>query len=160
MALMADAENQPGTGESIMKLPPQLSNEEVGTLLKEAQFLKSWVNKLEAYAQGEILAGRDVPGWKLVEGRSTRAIRDIDTAYEALCAAGYPEAALYRRQPLPLGELEKVLDKDHKKILEGYIVKPPGKPTLVPEDDKRPAISSASIAEGAFGGENTYKEGN
>lgn len=160
MALMAEAENPPGTGAPLMRLPPQLGNEEVGSLLKRAQFLKSWVNKLEAYAQGEILAGREVPGWKLVEGRSVRAIQDIDAAYEALHEAGYPEAALYRMQPLPLGELEKLLDKEHKKILEKYIVKPPGKPTLVPEDDKRPAISSASIAEGAFGGENAYKEGN
>lgn len=159
MALMAEAENPTGTGLPMMKLPPQLGNEEVGSLLKRAQFLKAWVNKLEAHAQGEILAGRDVPGWKLVEGRSTRAIQDIDAAYEALHEAGYPEAALYRMQPLPLGELEKLLEKEHKKILEKFIVKPPGKPTLVPDDDKRPAISPASIAEGAFGGENAYKEG-
>ncbi len=159
MSLMAEAENLPGTGLPMMKLPPQLSNGEVGTLLKEAQFLKSWVNKLEAYAQGEILAGRAVPGWKLVEGRSVRTIQDVDAAYEALHEAGYPEAALYRMQPLPLGELEKLLEKEHKKILEKFIVKPPGKPTLVPDDDKRPAISPASIAEGAFGGENAYKEG-
>lgn len=159
MGLMAEAENIPGTGMSPMKLPPQLSNEEVGALLKRAQFLKSWVNKLETYAQGEILAGRGVPGWKLVEGRSVRSIQDMDAAYEALHAAGYPEAALYKMQPLPLGELEKILEKEHKEILEKYIVKPPGKPTLVPEDDKRPAISSAAIAEDAFGGENAYKEG-
>lgn len=159
MALMADAQDVAGTGGSLMKLPPQLGNGEVGALLKRAQFLKAWVNKLEAYAQGEILAGRDVPGWKLVEGRSNRTIQNIDAAFEELCAAGYPEAILYKRQPVALGELEKLLEKDHKKILEKYIVKPPGKPTLVPEDDKRPAISSASIAEGAFGGENAYKEG-
>ena len=121
--------------------------------------MKAWVNKLEAYAQGEILAGRDVPGWKLVEGRSNRTIQDMDAAYEALQQAGYPEAALYRMQPLPLGELEKMLNPEHRKVLDGYIVKPPGKPTLVPEDDKRPAISAASIAEGAFGGENAYKKG-
>ena len=159
MALMADAENPSAPGDSLMRLPPQLDNGEVGALLKRAQFLKSWVNKLEAYAQGEILAGREVPGWKLVEGRSTRTIRDIDAAYEALHEAGYPEAALYRMQPLPLGDLEKLLEKEHKKILEKFIEKPPGKPTLVPEDDRRPAISSASIAERAFGGEKTYKEG-
>ena len=159
MSLMAAAEEPSAPGGSLMRLPPQLSNEEVGSLLKRAQFLKAWVNKLEAHAQGEILAGRSVPGWKLVEGRSTRTIQDMDAAYEALHEAGYPEAALYRMQPLPLGELEKILDKEHKKILEGYIVKPPGKPTLVPEDDRRPAISPASIAEGAFGGENAYKEG-
>ena len=63
---------------------------------------------------------------------------------------------MYRRQPLPLGDLEKLLEKDHKKILEKYIIKPPGKPTLVPDDDKRPAMSSASVAEGAFGGEKSH----
>jgi len=159
MALMKAAENPPESGEPLMKLPPQLSNEEIGSLLKRAQFLKAWVNKLEAFAQGEILAGRAVPGWKLVEGRSNRTIPNIDAAYEALCAAGYPEAALYKLQPLPLGELENLLEKEHKKILEGYIIKPPEKPTLAPEDDNRPAISPASIAEGAFGGENAYREG-
>nr|WP_321152210.1 DUF2800 domain-containing protein [uncultured Acetatifactor sp.] len=158
-ALMAEAEDPSAPGDAMMRLPPRLDNGEVGALLKRAQFLKSWVNKLEAYAQGEILAGREVPGWKLVEGRSTRTIRDIDAVYKELHEAGYPEAALYRMQPLPLSELDKILEKDHKVILEKYIVKPPGKPTLVPEDDKRPAISSASIAEGAFGGENTYKGG-
>lgn len=159
MALMEDAQNPAGTGDPLMKLPPQLGNGEVGALLKRAQFLKAWVNKLEAYAQGEILAGREIPGWKLVEGRSVRTIRDMDALYKKLEAAGYPEAVLYKMQPVALGDLEKLLEKDHKKILEKYIVKPPGKPALVPEDDKRPAISSASIAEGAFGGENAYKEG-
>ena len=115
MALMKEAQNPAGTGGQILRLPPQLSNKEVGSLLKRAQFLKSWVNKLEAYAQGEILAGREVPGWKLVEGRSNRTIQDVDAAYKALCAVGYPEAALYRMQPLPLGDLEKLLEKDHKK---------------------------------------------
>lgn len=159
MALETDALNPPGNGEQAMKLPPRLDNQEVGALLKRAQFLKSWVNRLEAYAQGEILAGRAVPGWKLVAGRSVRTIQDIDAAYDALCEAGYPEAALYRMQPLPLGELEKLVNKEHKAILEKFIVKPQGKPTLVPEDDKRPAITAAAVAEEAFGGDNTYKEG-
>lgn len=158
-SLVAEAEDPSGTGTPSMKLPPQLNNEEVGVLLKRARFLKSWVNKLEAYAQGEILAGRDVPGWKLVEGRSVRTIPDVDAAYEALRAAGYPEASLYKVQPLSLGELEGLLEKEHKEILARYVVKPPGKPTLVPEDDKRPAMPPASVAEGAFGGENAYKEG-
>lgn len=159
MALAAEAGDPSGTGTDAMRLPPQLSNEEVGGLLRKAQFLKSWVNKLEAYATGELLAGRGVPGWKLVEGRSNRTIPDMDATYGALRAAGYPEASLYKTQPLPLSELERILEPQHKKVLESYIVKPPGKPTLVPEDDKRTAILPVSVAEGAFGGENTYREG-
>ncbi len=159
LELMGDAENPPGSGGTIMRLPPQLDNAEVGALLKKAQFLGAWVKKLEEYALRELLTGREVPGWKLVEGRSSRTIQDIDAAYEALGAAGYPEAVLYRRLPLPLGELEKILEKDHKKMLEKYIVKPPGKPTLVPGDDKRPAMAPAVMAEDVFGGENAYREG-
>lgn len=159
MALEKEALNPPENGGQVMKLPPQLDNQEVGALLKRAQFLKSWVNRLEAYAQGEILAGRAVPGWKLVAGRSVRTIQDIDAAYDALCEAGYPEAALYKMQPLPLGELEKLVNKEHKAILEKFIVKPQGKPTLAPEDDKRPTITATAVAEEAFGGDNTYKEG-
>lgn len=159
MSLMDKAQNQsPDGAGAIMKLPPQLDNGEVGALLKKAQFLKAWVNKLEAFAQGELLAGREIPGWKLVEGRSNRTISDVDAAYDALQKAGYPEAALYEMKPVPLGTLEKLLDKEHMEILNHYIIKPPGKPTLAPEDDKRPAMQTGTTALEAFGGENTYKE--
>lgn len=156
--LMGEAVNRDPNVSSVMKLPPQISNEEVGRILKDAQFLASWVKKLEAYAQGELLAGREIPGWKLVEGRSTRTISDVDAAFRALQAAGYPEAVLYEKKPYPLTELEKNIEKEHREILSQYITKPQGKPTLAPADDKRPAMQFGTTAEEAFGGANTYKE--
>lgn len=148
----------PGTN-TIMNLPPALSNDEVGAILKKAQFLAAWVKKLEEFAQKEILAGRDVPGWKLVEGRSNRALSDQDKVFAELMQAGYGEAVLYDKVPLTLSKLETVIDKEHKEsILKKYIIKPQGKPTLAPEDDKRPAMLLQVTAEEAFGGENTYKK--
>ena len=156
LSLMEIAE---GHGGSVMNLPPTLSNEEVGAILKRAQFLASWVKKLEDYAQKEILAGRSISGWKLVEGRSNRTLSDTDAAFEALKQAGYEEAVLYERVPLTLTKLEAVITKEHQNsILKNYIMKPPGKATLAPEDDKRPAISQGVSAEEAFGGQNTYKK--
>lgn len=143
----------------VMNLPPTLSNEEVGSILKKAQFLVSWVKKLEAFAQNEILAGRSVPGWKIVEGRSNRALSDQVAAFGELMRAGYEEAVLYEKVPISLTGLEKLITKEHRdNILNKYITKPQGKPTLVPEDDKRPAMLLQVTAEEAFGGENTYKK--
>ena len=148
----------PGTN-TVMNLPPALSNEEVGNILKKAQFLAAWVKKLEEFAQKEILAGKEVPGWKLVEGRSNRTISDTDQAFKELEQAGYAEAVLYEKVPLTLTKLEAVLTKEHKEdILAKFITKPQGKPTLVPADDKRPAMYPQISAEEAFGGANTYKK--
>ncbi len=142
-----------------IRKPPLLSNEEVASILKRAQFLKDWVGKLEAYALGELLKGQDVPGWKLVEGRSNRELTNPDQVFAGLMAAGYEEAVLYTKKPIPLGELEKLIPKEQRgKLLTPYIIKPQGKPTLAPADDKRPAINIGSRAEEAFGGKNTYKE--
>lgn len=143
------------------KLPPLISWEEAGALLKKAMFLKDWVQKLENAALDEIVAGGEVPGWKIVEGRSNRKLSDADAAFAELVQAGYDEAILYERKPVALGELEKTLTKEHKQeILSKYIVKPQGKPTLAPEDDKRPAMVLQKVsAEEAFGGDNTYSEG-
>ena len=82
-------------------------------------------------------------------------------AFAELVKAGYDEAILYERKPIALGALEKTLSKEHRQeILSKYIVKPQGKPTLAPEDDKRPAMVLQRVsAEEAFGGDNTYSEG-
>lgn len=158
LALLSKAENHDPDIPGVMALPPQLSNDEIGAILKDAQFLSSWVKKLEAYATEQLMEGKELPGWKLVEGRSNRTLSDADTAFKALQDAGYPEASLYARKPLTLTELERTVDKDHKAILGQYIIKPPGKPTLVPADDKRPQMQLITTAEEAFGGTNTYKE--
>lgn len=140
------------------KLPPLLSWREAGELLKKAMFLKSWVQELENAALNEIVSGGDVPGWKIVEGRSNRKLSDADAAFAELVNAGYEEAVLYKREPITLSELEKTLSKEHKQeILSKFIVKPQGKPTLAPFDDARPAMVLQRVtAEEAFGGDNAY----
>ncbi|MGN0384577.1 MAG: DUF2800 domain-containing protein [Lachnospiraceae bacterium] len=158
LSLMDVAVSRDSTNGTIMNLPPALSNMEVGAILKKAQFLASWVKKLESFAQKEILAGREVPGWKLVEGRSNRSLSDQDKAFVELMQAGYEEAVLYEKVPITLTKLEELVSKEHKEILKKYITKPQGKPTLAPEDDKRPAMVLQVTAEEAFGGANTYKK--
>lgn len=142
-----------------LELPPLIDNETVGSILLRAQNLSKWVKKLEQYALKELVANREIPNWKLVEGRSNREFTDVDAAYEALIKAGYKEELLYDKVPLPLTKAEKQISKeDYENILSPFIHKPPGSPTLAPESDKRPAYKKQASVEEAFGGDNAYKE--
>ena len=115
-----------------------LSDSEIGEALIKAQTLKNWVTDLEEYALNAILSGTDISGWKAVEGKSNRKIADIDSAFEVLKTNGYDEALLYERKPITLTELEKLVTKKKLEELIGdKIVKPQGKPSLAPADDKR-----------------------
>jgi hypothetical protein len=121
--------------------PPLLSNDEVGQLLIKARDLAKWVKDLEEYALAECLAGSEIPGWKAVEGRSVRQFTDIDAAFKILTGEGYDEAVLYERKPITLSATEKLVGKKKfNELLASFIYKPPGKPTLVPESDKREPI--------------------
>lgn len=132
-------------------LPPLLSDEEIGDILKRAQELKAWVSGLEEYALSAILAGGTIPGWKAVEGRSVRQFDDIDKAFDILKANGIDEAVLYERKPITLTAVEKLLGKKQfEELLSKHIIKPPGKPTLAPESDKREAITNMPKAEQVF----------
>lgn len=129
-----------------------LSNSEIGELLHKARQLTEWAKDLEQYALTECLAGNEIPGWKVVEGRSNRQFTNIDEAFKLLIDAGFDETILYERKPITLTEVEKLLGKnDFKMLLGKYVEKPPGKPTLVTIDDKRPPISNRPSAQDDFG---------
>lgn len=125
--------------------PATLSDAEIGDLLERGRALTQWYKDLEAYASEALLQGKPIPGWKIVAGRSVRAWSDQDAAFEAAKAAGYDEALLYERTPLSLSAVEKLMGKTaFAETLGGYVIKPPGKPTLAPESDKRPAYTPAA----------------
>lgn len=134
------------------RLPPELSDTEVGEALTLGQRLKQWLSDLEEYALGACLKGREIDGWKAVEGRSVRAWTDQDGAFTAAKAAGVPEEMLYERKPVTLAALEKIMGKKpFAEALGEYVATPPGKPTLARADDKRKAITNIPTAEEDFG---------
>ena len=121
-----------------------LTDEEIGALLVRAEGLVAWYNDLKEYALVACLNGKTIPGWKAVEGRSTRAWTDQDAALEALMAGGVEEAIIYDRVPKTLAQLEKVIGKQRfGELVGGMITKSPGKPALAAESDKRPAYNGA-----------------
>lgn len=128
--------------------PPLISNEEVGRILFKAQDLANWLSGLEEYALAECLAGNEIPGWKAVEGRSNRQFIDQGKAFAKLLASGTEEAMLYKREPLTLASVEKLLGKPKfKELLAEHVNTPPGKPALAPASDKREPITRTSAQE-------------
>ena len=124
---------------------PLLSDEEIGDLLIRGQHLIQWYKDLEAYATEALLAGKEIPGWKLVSGRSNRTFTDQEAAIQAVIAAGYDEALIYDRKPKTLSELEKLMGKtEFAEKIGGFVTKPLGKPTLAPASDKREAYNPAA----------------
>ena len=125
-----------------------MTNEEIAEALINAQSLKSWLSSLEAYALEKALEGQTFPGFKVVEGRSNRAISDPAAAMSILAQAGLEESSYTKPKELKtITDLEKLLKKKgFQELLGSYVIKPQGKPTLVEESDPRPAMSSTSSA--------------
>ena len=124
--------------------PPFLSDDEIGEVLQKAEALAKWAGEVKEYALAEAKAGHKFAGWKLVEGRSVRKYVDEMKVAQALKGAGYDEAMLYERKLYGITAMEKLVGKKHlTEVLGDLIHKPPGKPVLVPESDKRKELNSA-----------------
>ena len=135
----------------VLPKPPLLSDAEVGEVLEKAVVLEKWVTDLKEYALTACLAGKEIPGWKAVEGRKTRVWDDPDSAFVDITAAGIEEAMLYERKPLTLAGIEKMLGKARFTEIAGtHVTVSAGKPALAPESDKREAITLKPSAEEDF----------
>jgi hypothetical protein len=128
------------------KDPRLLSMEEIGQILTIAEQLQSWAKNVQEFAYEQALTGEKVPGWKIVEGRSNRTIPDKEAAKIRLLDSKIPFSSYLKPQELlGIGDLEKKVGK--KKLTEligDLITKPPGKPVLVVESDKRQELNSLS----------------
>lgn len=131
--------------------PMLQTQEEVAHSLELLPIIQAWCNSVSEYAQSELLAGRKVPGWKLVEGRSSSKITDIPGAVARLSELGWAEDSIYApREIKTLTELKKALGKKYNEVLGAYITKKPGKPTVAPADDPRPELGGFTQAEELF----------
>lgn len=127
--------------EPLQKEAPLLTDEEIGTVLAKAEILVTWAKAVKEYALLAVLDGRIIPGWKAVEGRSTRIFTDAEAAFAAIIASGVSEDMLYERKPLTLAQTEKAIGKKAFEEVAGeFVAKSSGAPTLVPESDKRPSL--------------------
>ena len=123
------------------KLPPLLTDAEVEEILARADDLVSWAADIKEYALQQAISGKEWHGWKLVEGRSNRKYTNETVVAGVVTDAGYDP---YEHKVLGVTAMQKLLGKSRfEELLAAYIEKPQGKPTLVLESDKRPAMNTA-----------------
>ncbi|WP_296561252.1 DUF2800 domain-containing protein [uncultured Acetobacterium sp.] len=121
--------------------PATLEDEEIEAILLKVDDLVSWASDVKAFALQAAISGKEWAGWKLVEGRANRKYIDETAVAEAVVAAGVNP---YEHKLLGITAMTSILGKKRfEKVLGQLICRPQGKPTLVPESDKRPAMNTA-----------------
>ena len=136
----ARAEDKLRLAQSEFKMPPLLTDAEIEDVLAKLPDIKKWADEIQEYALAKALAGKEWAGFKLVEGRSVRKFTDERAVVKAANAAGYHD--IYKQTLISLTEMEKLMGKaEFSKVLGALVTKPQGKPTLVPDTDKRQAIT-------------------
>lgn len=130
-----------------------ISPERLADILEKAPEWKAWLTAVEnsaldrAYSQGE-----EIPRHKVVLSGGRRVIEDSTAAIQTLIDHGFPAEKVATFKVKGLGDLEKLVggrDELHD-MLGGLINKTTGKPSLVKESDKRPAITPNSSAADDF----------
>ena len=122
--------------------PPTLAEDEIAGILPRIDTLVSWAEDVKAWALQQALSGVTYPGWKLVEGRSNRKYSDEAAVAAVVTKAGFDP---YEQKLLGITAMTRQLGKKRfDELLSGLIVKPQGKPVLVPETDKRPVLNTAA----------------
>lgn len=117
---------------------------EISKKLKVLDKIEAWVNAVRTTAHRMLSQGQSVPGYKLVMGRQgIRTWRNAEEAEKLLKSFRLKQDEMYNRKIISPTQAIKVLKDSPNRIakLEEAITRPDGKPTVVSETDKRPAIS-------------------
>jgi len=140
----ARADEKLKLAQTEFKMPPLLTDSEIEEVLNILPDLTKWANEITAYAtDAAVNHGKEWNGFKVVEGRTVRKYKDEDAIADKALASGYKD--IYRKSLIPMTEMQKLMGKTKfEEILGSLIYKPPGKPTLVPNSDKRPAMNVAN----------------
>jgi hypothetical protein len=125
--------------------------DQIALILTKADAAIDWLNDVKSYALKQAEKGVDIPGHKLVEGRSNRKYANSDRVVEKLREAGVPDEVIFEKALRTITALEKDLGKkEFARLLGDLVTKPSGKPTLVPAGDKRPALTALATANADF----------
>lgn len=131
--------------------PSRLSADALAGILKEADFIGTWVKAVQEYAHAEAVAGRMPPGFKLVAKRATRKWKGEPAEVEEALLL---EHGLDREDVLTEPELrspaalEKIVGKKGFAAIEKALVAKVSSGTnLVPESDPRPSVKADAASD-------------
>ena len=113
---------------------------EFGRMLEQADSVESWAKQVRQVAYNEMVKGRPINGYKLVQRRATRKWDNEETACAALLEAGINE--VFEQKLISPARAEKAVKSSggDPKDLADLIVKESSGLTITTADDKRPAV--------------------
>ncbi len=122
--------------------------------------LDQWARNISQAIFNEKMSGHDVPGVKLVQGKTNRAyVGDVASTAAALIEGGLPEDQLYTEPKLKTpAQVEKIRPPGMKAaavkaIVAPLVHKPPGRITIADADDPREEVDPAMAASADFAGD-------
>jgi hypothetical protein len=128
-----------------------MAPEQVAAVLAKESMISSWLKAVKERALASLLDGDEIPGYKVVAGRTTRTWADDLEVSGVLEKAGYKREEYTKTEVLSPAAMERALGK--KKVAElvsGHILALPGAPTVAPASDKRPVYDRLAEAKADF----------
>lgn len=125
--------------------------EDLGAKFEQLELIEDWIKAVRARIEHEVFAGNTVPGVKVVEGKKgNRAWSSEEEAEAMMKKFKMKQEQMYSFKlfgPKPV--LDALKDQPRRlKQIEALVTQPPGRPHVVHESDKRPAIEIKPIEDG------------
>jgi hypothetical protein len=143
----ADFENL--DADEIKTSPMGMGSNSLSIAMAAVPLVEDWCKAVRARLEAELLAGKPVSGWKLVQGRNgARKWANEADAEAKLKSMKLKVEEMYDLSLITPPKAEKlakagVIGPRQWPSLQGLIVQKPGPPSVAPESDKRPAWSPA-----------------
>ena len=130
----------------VFKQPQLISLSELEKVLPTLNRIALWIDDVFTFVSSEAINhGVAIKGYKVVEGRSARKFTDIKSVIKTATENGYTD--IYKQELITLTEFEKLMGKKKfAELLGDFVIKPPGKLSLVPDSDPRPAVDLAAVS--------------
>ena len=125
--------------------PNAITREQRIRVIAGRKALEKWLEAVEQQEVAELMNGAVAKGYKLVEGKSNRIWTDEEAAQKLLCNHLSMDQVRPPSDIVSPAAAEKLLagitlSTKFENRFASLITKREGKPTLVPESDKRPAL--------------------
>jgi len=139
--------------QSADKDPSAMDDAQIAQIMEAAPLMRQLLEGVEKEALRRMQAGQVIPGFKLVNGRGSRAwaLPEEEMA-EKLVKMGIPKGAVYETKLVTPAKAEKLTwtkrdgtavqltERQLKRMEQEYVVKMAGKLTVAHESDSRPAV--------------------
>lgn len=130
------------------KDPHLLTDKQLLDVFKQQPMLADWVSAVSKHILKEAKAGKQWPGYKIVEGKSNRKWTDEEGVKKVLQDELFEEKDYLQTKLHGITAIEKLVGRaEFSGLLGNYYDKPQGAATLVPETDTRPAMGIAQAKE-------------